>query len=47
MELLILRHWKDLGVDGEIILKRILQKQGRRVRVGLIWLRMETYGGFL
>jgi hypothetical protein len=43
-------HFEDLDVDGRIILIRMLMKQGGSVGVrglGLIWLRMEAFGGFL
>jgi hypothetical protein len=36
---------EDLGVDGNIILKWILEKQGGMVRTGFIWLRIGTNGG--
>jgi hypothetical protein len=29
----------NLGVDGRIILKRILKKQGVRIRTGFMWFR--------
>jgi hypothetical protein len=35
---------KDVGVDGRIILNRILQKWGRRACIGLIWLRIRKSG---
>jgi len=38
-------HWKDLGVDGKIILEYILGKQGRKAWTGFIWPRIETSGG--
>jgi hypothetical protein len=44
-------EWKkpleDLVVDGRIILKWILGKQGSRVWIRLIWLRIGASGGFL
>jgi hypothetical protein len=39
-------HPEDLGVDGMIILKRILGKYVG-VRTGFIWLRIGTGGGLL
>jgi len=35
---------EDLGIDGEIILEFIFQKQGGKVWSGVIWLRIETNG---
>jgi hypothetical protein len=40
-------HSQDLCVDGRIILEGILGKQGRRMRIGFIWLRTGTSGGIL
>jgi hypothetical protein len=40
-------HWKDQDVGGWTILKRILERQDGREWIGLIWLRIETRGGFL
>jgi hypothetical protein len=40
-------HLEDLLVDGSIILKSILNKQGVRVWTGLIWFRIGTDGGHL
>jgi hypothetical protein len=37
----------DLGVDGRIILKCILEKQGVWLRNGINWLRTETSGRLL
>jgi hypothetical protein len=37
-------HTEDLGVDGKIILKRILGKQGGKLWTGCIWLRIGTSG---
>jgi hypothetical protein len=39
-------HWKDLGVDGIIILEWILKLVGR-AWTGCIWLRIGTSGGLL
>jgi hypothetical protein len=38
-------HPKDLGVDGNIKLRRILRKQGGNVWTGFIWLKIGTSGG--
>jgi hypothetical protein len=38
---------EDLVVDGTIILKYILGKQGGNVWTGCIWLRIGTSGGLL
>jgi hypothetical protein len=35
-------HSEDGGVDGRIILKWILEKEGGLVWTGLIWLRIRT-----
>jgi hypothetical protein len=40
-------HLKCRGVDGRIILKWILEKWGRKTRIGLIWLKTGTSGGLL
>jgi hypothetical protein len=37
----------DLGVDRNMILNWILRKQGERVWIGLIWLRIKTVVGIL
>lgn len=37
----------ETGVDGKLMSIRILWKQGRRMRTGLIWLRTRNNGGFL
>jgi hypothetical protein len=37
----------DLGIDGRIILKLILGKDGRKVWTGFFWLRTGTGGGLL
>jgi hypothetical protein len=38
---------KDLGVNGRIILKLILEISGGRLWTGIIWLRILTSGGLL
>jgi hypothetical protein len=38
---------KDLGVNGKIILKWILGKQGGKIWTGCIWLRIGTSGRLL
>jgi hypothetical protein len=38
---------EDLDVDGRVVLKWILKKQGRKVRTGFIWLRIGINGGIL
>jgi hypothetical protein len=35
-------HLGDIGLDGVILLKWILKKQGRRLWTGFIWLRIGT-----
>jgi hypothetical protein len=40
-------QWRDPGVHGRIILKRIFRKWDVRVWTGLSWLRIETGGGHL
>jgi len=40
-------HSGDAGVDGRIILERILEKQCGRLRIGFIWLRIGSSGGLL
>jgi hypothetical protein len=40
-------QWGDPGVDGRIILRRILRKWDVGVWTGLSWLRIETGGGHL
>ena len=37
---------EDPGVDGRITLQRIFQKWNWEAWIGLIWLRIETDGGF-
>jgi hypothetical protein len=38
-------HWGDPGVDGRIIIKRILKKWDVGVWTGLIWLRIDQLAG--
>jgi hypothetical protein len=40
-------HAQDLGEDGRLIVKLILQKQGGRLWNGFIWLRIGTIAGLL
>jgi hypothetical protein len=40
-------HLDDLGVNGKIILKWIIRKQGGRTWIGLIWVRIWTDDGVL
>jgi hypothetical protein len=40
-------HIRRLGVNGRIILKRILKKENMRVSSGFILLRRESTGGLL
>jgi hypothetical protein len=40
-------HLEDLGIDGRIIVERILWKFGGKVWTGFIWLRLGTSGGLL
>jgi hypothetical protein len=37
-------HVDDQGVDGSVLLKRILKKSVGRAWTGLIWLRIRTSG---
>jgi hypothetical protein len=34
----------DFGLDGRIILKRVLKKWGTKMQTGLVWLRTGTAG---
>jgi hypothetical protein len=38
---------EKLGVAVRIILKWILKKQGKRICIGFVWLRIGTNGGLL
>jgi hypothetical protein len=40
-------HLRDLGVDGRIILQRLLKRQTVKVGIGFTWLRTGTSGGLL
>jgi len=40
-------HSEDLGIDGKIILERILWKQIGKVWTGFIWVRIGTYSDLL
>jgi hypothetical protein len=40
-------HSEDKCVDGKIILKWILMKQGGRMWIGLMWLTLDTSSGLL
>jgi hypothetical protein len=40
-------HSEDISVDVRIILELILGKQGGKVWIRYIWLRMESSGGIL
>ena len=45
-ELMESDHLKDLGSDGKTLLKWILKKWDGEAWTGLLWLRIETGGGF-
>jgi hypothetical protein len=38
-------HWEDIGVDGVVMLKRVLQKWDDRSWAGFMWLRLGTKVG--
>jgi hypothetical protein len=40
-------HSKHLGIDGKIILERILGRYGGKMWAGCIWVRIEIGGGLL
>jgi hypothetical protein len=40
-------HSEDLSIDGNVMLKWIFGKQGERMWIGFIWLRIGASGGLL
>jgi hypothetical protein len=40
-------QWRDLDIDGKIILRRIFRKRDMGLWTGLSWFRLETGGGHL
>jgi hypothetical protein len=40
-------RFKEVGVNGRIILKWVLRKQDRRAWTGFIWIRIGIIGGLL
>jgi hypothetical protein len=38
---------EELGVDGTVALKYIVEKLGEKLLTGFIWLRIRMGGGFL
>jgi hypothetical protein len=46
-ELKGLSHSEDLGINGKIIRELILGKEGAKMWIGFIWLRIWISGGFL
>jgi hypothetical protein len=44
-DLTVRGHSEDLGVDWEMIIKWIFEKQGGKLWIGFIWLRIGTSSG--
>jgi hypothetical protein len=40
-------HSEDLGIDGKVIIERILGKLGGKMWTGFIWFTIGTSGGLL
>jgi hypothetical protein len=40
-------HWRDLGIDGRIILRRIFMNWDVGIWAGLSWLRIDKGDGHL
>jgi hypothetical protein len=40
-------HLGNLDVDGNVIVKRVINKWDVRMRIGLIWLWIGTSDGFM
>jgi hypothetical protein len=41
------KNLEGLGIDGSIILKEIFKMGNGKTSTGMIWLRIETGGGYL